>query len=381
MQVHQAASRVLSLVFALACAGAAWPQGARPAVGPGEAVVHTALGGFILGYDIDQTGTVGILSEARTRADGRHDIAVETFDQRTGEIIQVLRQELDSKNGFVTLGIFGNHVGLTEFEHVRKLFVDSRRYLLSDPVDANRFTGEWTPPFEGPEDIIMEAAVSQGFDTALFMGIRNTAQDFGTYLFTSNVGANTFGPVIRLEDKIFDWNNSPVAAFDTVSGQAVIGSSFGCYRCPIEIGLVDVASGAQSKFRGLGTGFVNGIAVDPQTHVACTTSEDDFSVEFYDLVNDTRRRVRLPGATSQQQSGGAVAVDTVHKLFLVGQEFSSTAFSGSSIHVFDEQGNLVESLDGFSLPASPAYMALNPARRMGYVIVTPDLKTLQSFTY
>jgi hypothetical protein len=68
-------------------------------------------------------------------------------------------------------------------------------------------------------------------------------------------------------------------------------------------------------------------------------------------------------------------------LFLIGQEFSSTAPSGSSIQVFDEQGNFVESLNGFNLPASPAYMALHPSQRAGYVIVTPDLTTLQSFTY
>ena len=380
MRVRAAASPVLFIVLALAGAGLAWPQAAPGAGGPGEVVVHTALGGFILGYDVDPGGTEGLLSEALTREDGRHDIAVEAFDQRTGEIVAVLRQEDDSRNGFATLGIFG-HAGLTEFEHARTLFVDRRRYLLSDPVDANRFTGEWTPPFDGPEDIIAQAVASPGSGTALFLGFRNTAADFHSYLFTSDVGANTFGPVIRLEDKVFDWNLSPVAAFDAGAGRAVVGGSFGCYRCPIEIGLVDLASGAQSRFRGLGTGFVNGIAVDPRTHVVATTSEDDFSVEFYDLANDTRRRVRLPGATSQAQSGGAVAVDALHGLFLVGQEFSSTAPSGSSIHVFDEHGDLVESLDGFSLPASPATMALDPARRRGYVIVTPALTTLQSFTY
>ena len=104
-------------------------------------------------------------------------------------------------------------------------------------------------------------------------------------------------------------------------------------------------------------------------------------MEFYNLVKGTQLQVVLPGATSQLYSGGAVAVDPVHKLFLVGQEFSSTAPSGSSIHVFDEKGNLVESLNGFNLPASPAYMALNPSQRTGYVIVTPDLARLQSFTY
>jgi hypothetical protein len=381
MRVHQAAIRAVFVLIGCACAGAAWPQAER-AVGPGQAVVHTRFGGFILGYDIDQAGTEGILSEALTNPDGTHDVAVETFDQRTGEIIKVLRKQRDSNNDYVTLGIFGEHVALTEFEHVSDIFVDKRRYLLSDPIDANEITGKWTPPFNSrPEHIIEGGSTSQGFDTALFWGFKNQGSDFGTYLFTSNVGANTFGPEIRMQNPVFDWNNSPKVAHDPKHGQAVLASSFGCFGCSIGLGFVDLATGEQSTTPGLGKGFVNGIAVDPNTRIVCTTSEDDFSVEFYDLKHNTRRIVVLPGATSQAQSGGAVAVDPVHRLFLVGQEFSSTAASGSSIHVYDEQGNLVESLNGFELPASPAYMALKPSERMGYVIVTPDLTSLQSFTY
>jgi hypothetical protein len=249
-------------------------------------------------------------------------------------------------------------------------------------VDANAFTGPWTPPFSEVEDIIEGGATTLGSPVAAFMGFHNVVDDFSTYLFTSNIGANTFGPVIRVDAPIFDWNNSPVMAYDAANNRAVLGGSRGCYGCPTTIATVDLATGDTSTFRGRGRGFVNGIAFDASTGIACTTTEDDFSVEFYDLVHGTSRIVRLPGAVSQQQSGGAVAVDPVHGLFLVGQEFSSTAPAlGSSIHVYDEQGNLVESLNGFSLPASPANMALNPGRRTGFVIVTPALSSLQSFTY
>jgi hypothetical protein len=380
MRVHPAAIRALFVLGCL-CAGSAWAQAQRE-VGPGPVVVHTRFGGFILGYDIDQNGTEGILSEALTLDDGNHDVAVETFDQRTGEIIKVLRKQRHSRNDYVTLGIFGEHVALTEFEHVSDLYVDDRRYLLSDPIAANRITGKWTPPFDKPGEIIEGAAASQGYDTALFFGFKNTGNDFRTWLFTSNVGANTFGPEMAVEgNDVFDWNNSPAVTYDIERNVAVLGSSHGCFGCPIDIGEVDLATGKLTSFRGLGTGSVNGIAIDPNTHIACTTSEDDFSVEFYNLVKGTSKRVILPGATSQLFSGGAVAVDPIHRLFLVGQEYSSTASSGSSIHVYDEKGNLVESLDGFELPASPAYMALNPSQRSGFVIVTPGLSTLQSFTY
>ena len=129
------------------------------------------------------------------------------------------------------------------------------------------------------------------------------------------------------------------------------------------------------------SGFVNGIAVDPNTGTACTATEIDFSVEFYNLATQTGFIVPIPGATNQSQSGQDVQFDPIHKLFLVGQEFSSTAPSGSSIQVFDEQGNFIESINGLSLPASPALIALNPSQRTGYVIVTPELTSLQSFTY
>jgi hypothetical protein len=353
-----------------------------PPVGPGSVVVHTALGGFILGYDIDATGDEGILSEARTNADGTYDVAVETFSQKTGKILKIVKKQLNSTNDYSTLGIFGSAVALTVYEKSKDIFVDKRIYELTDPVDAHTFTGQWTPPFNSSADhIISGAAYSQGFDTAVFMGFINDAQDGHTYLFSSNVGANTFGPLIQVTNDDFDWSQSPVLAVNETKNQAVLGGGLGCFGCLTFLNQVDLVTGEENVTPAPGRGFVNGIAVDSGKQIASSTTEDDFSVEFYDLVKGTSIIEVLPGATSQINSGGAVANDPIHHLFLVGQEFSSTAPSGSSIHVYDVKGNLVESLNGFSLPASPAYMALNPSKRTGFVIVTPNLTSLQSFTY
>ena len=144
---------------------------------------------------------------------------------------------------------------------------------------------------------------------------------------------------------------------------------------------IAIRSGNVTEFQGLGFGFVNGIAVDPVSGIACTTTEIDFSIEFYNLAAHTGFIVTLQGATSQLNSGGDVEFDPVHKLFFVGQEFSSVAPSGSSIQIYDEQGNFIKAVNGLSLPASPAYMALQPSNRTGYVIVTPALTELQKFTY
>src|SRR5579859_1075749 len=72
---------VLSL-FAL-CALPASAQAPNIGLGP---QVHTALGGFILGYDIDSTGTEGLLAESVSLGGGKNNVAVETFDQKTGKI-------------------------------------------------------------------------------------------------------------------------------------------------------------------------------------------------------------------------------------------------------------------------------------------------------
>jgi hypothetical protein len=373
-----AVAMLMGFICLAVCVSAPAQTGGNSPIGPGNVVVHTALGGFILGYDIDQTGTEGILSESLTLSGGKSNVAVETFDQKTGKIIKIVTEQKDTKNDFVTLGIVGNSVALTEFEHVTNLFVDKRLYGVSNPLNSNKITGKWTPPFQAADDIISSVSASQGVPNAAVLGFHNTVNDFSSYVFSSNVAANTFGKVFKVTDPVFDGSNSPVLAYDSTTNQAVLGGSNGCFGCTTEIGMVDLTTGKLTEFMGLGFGFINGIAVDSNTGIACTTTEDDFSVEFYDLATQTGTIVVLPGATNQAQSGMAVSVDPIHKLFLIGQEFSSTG-PGSSIQVFDEQGNFVESLNAFSLPASPAYMALNPNQRSGYVLGGET--ALQSFTY
>lgn len=379
-----AAARFVATVFfvlLLISAAVAQDSSQKPGIGPGNVVVHTAMGGFILGYDIDHNGTEGLLAESVALPNGEDDAAIETFDQKTGKIVKIVKQQKNTPSDFVALGIFGNGVGLAEYQYVKKLFVEKTYYGMMNPLSGNKITSMWTPPIKGNSEIIAGLAESQGSSNTAVLGFHNTINDFSTYVFSSNVAANTFGAVIKITDTVFDFDNSPVMAYDSATNQAVLGGSNGCFGCSTEIGLVDLATGKQTEFPGLGLGFVNGIAVDPETGIACTATEDDFSVEFYNLATQQGIIVQIPGATNQAQSGLDVELDPIHKLFLVGQEFTSTGGSGSSIQVFDEQGNYVESINGLSLPASSALIALHPSERFGYVIVTPELTSLQSFTY
>lgn len=338
--------------------------------------VKTALGGFILGYDIDQNGTEGILSESLTLSDGKFNVATETFDQTTGKIVKIVTQQTDTFNDFVTFGIFGTSVGLVEQEKSQGLFVGKRLYATLNPLGSNKFSGKWTPPLTKNELIIGVAPVQNSSTTALLV-----SQNFSSFVLSTNVTANTFGSLIPLTDTIFGFNDSPVIAMDTVTNQAIVASSLGAVHSTPSLAEVDLTTGNVSEFVGIGDGFVNGIAVDSADGIAVTATELDFSLEFYDLATKTGFIVPLQGATNQSQSGGYVAFDPVNKLFLVGQEFSSVAASGSSVQVYDTKGNFVEAVNGLSLPASPAYIALNPAKRFGYVIVTPALTQLQKFTY
>ena len=145
---------------------------------------------------------------------------------------------------------------------------------------------------------------------------------------------------------------------------------------------MNLSDGTTDEILGLGFGIVNGIAADSVKNRAVTTTEIDFSIEYYDVAKHASIMVEpLHNATNQAQSGGGVAFDPISHVFLVGQEFSSLAPTGSSVHVYDERGTFLEGINGLSLPASPVRIALNPSTRTGFVLVTPDLTSLQSFTY
>ena len=359
----------------------------RPEVGPGSVTVHSMFGGQIFGFDIDQNGTEGVLTEAIFLDNGKLLAAVETFDQATGKILHV-DKKIQGKDDFITLGIVGNSVGLVEREHVKGIFVDSRIYSVLNPLSSKKFTGTWTPPLT-KDDIIASVSRVQSAGTTAFLYSQNGG-DNHTFVFGSDVAANTFGPQVVLPDDPFFFSNNPLVAYDSKKNRAVVAASQGAVGGPPPvIALVDLATGKVSQFTGIPgpppfrQGFINGLAVDSADGIACTTTEVDFQVEFYDLKKKTGFAEVLPGANGQLQSGTDVEFDPINKLFLVAQSVSSTG-PGSSIHVYDTKGNLVESLDGFNFSNAGAviftHIAINPANRTGYVD-GPDVTQLQSFTY
>jgi hypothetical protein len=380
---HEAAVTMACIFWLIA------PTQSAAAIGPGNTIVQSQFGGQIFGFDIDQNGIEGILSEAQDLGGGKVLAAVETFDQATGKILKVVKK-IETKDDFLTLGFLGTSVGLVEREHVQGLYVKKRIYDVLNPLDANKVTDTWTVPLAS-DDIILGVSRDQASITTAVLAFENGG-NFNTFVFGSNVAANTSGPFITLTDPAFFFSDSPVIAYDSKTNQAVIAASTGAVGGPPPVvALVELTTGKVSEFNGLPgpppyrAGTVNGIAVDSADGIACTTTELDFSVEFYNLKKKTGFAVTLPGATNQLQSGSDVEFDQIHNLFFVAQSVSSTG-AGSSIQVYDTKGNLVESLNGFNFSNAFnvvfTHIALNPTNRSGYVD-GPDsgVTEIQSFTY
>src|SRR5262249_27060201 len=135
----------------------------------GPFFVHSQFGGRIFGFDVDQNGREGILSEAQDLSSGGVLAAVETFDQETGQIIRVMAMT-QTPDEFVPLDLGGNGVGLIEYEHVTG-FLDVHRFFpMIDPLSLNQFTSLWTPPV-GSSHLVDTVSRSQGVPRAAVFAV------------------------------------------------------------------------------------------------------------------------------------------------------------------------------------------------------------------
>ncbi|MEO6991199.1 MAG: hypothetical protein ABI346_04770 [Candidatus Baltobacteraceae bacterium] len=381
-----AASAPLFLALASAPAGAL----RRPHfVGLGKTLT-TADGGQIFGFDIDQHGSDGVLASSQTVSpSGDQLVSMETFNQNTGAITKSFAIYRGKRNSYSVDGIFAGDVGLvTHYVTPKNSIYAIRHYEVMNPVTARRFTGKWTPPIDDI-DVLLHAE-NQATTTSVLFAIELKNQDVPD-LIVSDIAANTFGNVIHLDPNLFGGANGPQLGQYTAANDAVIALSPDAGRvggsAPINV-VIDLATGKQKQFTGFnggpfGAGFVNGLAVDPNTGIAATTTELNAQVEFYNIANQTDvNAVQLPcaGPSSQGNSGAGIAVDPVNKLFLVTDPFFCSGSQGSALVVYDESGNLVETISGFGFAIAEPPPVINPARRMGWAF-GPAFTQLRQFFY
>jgi hypothetical protein len=372
MIVSRAASALVVVILA-GCSTTTFspPQGAAPDVRAARSayglgpVVQPKLVGTILGFDIDQHGSDGVLANYNTRS---LRVSLETFDETTGKITKVVREGAGSSGDYVVYGILGGDVGF--FEH--------NKYELMSPVAGDKITGSWTPPkpFE-----VSQIAENQSSSKAVMLGYDMSQTSQPTEVVAADVLSGT-AKVISLDQDLFSTGAIPVIAQDSATNQAVIAAQNGSrYTHPV-IGIIDLQSGKTKTFTGVGYGDVDGIGVDTKTGIACTTTGTDAGIEFYDLRTEKGSEVQIPNSGgSELHSGSGVAVDSVHGLCIVAQPVSGEGTQASAIWVVDEKGTFFEEIQGFNFwfGVGPA---INPEKRIGYVInPRPEYGNLAGFSY
>jgi hypothetical protein len=344
------------------------------------AVFTTPDGGQIFGFDVDRNGSDAIYDSSVSS--GIADTSsVGTFDQNTGKVIKIVKTVHSPKGNdeVVTFGIVGADVGFVDDEQVH-LDPVTRHDLfdLLNPVSGNKITAHWLPP-HAKGNILWSLAPNQNSDTQVAMMING----LHAYMYVWDSATNAF--LKRFQVPFVTTS----VAVDTVTNQAVLAGDQG--NGAPTITLIDLKNGDSFTFVGLNNGFAVGpssLAVDSNTGVACTPQSGNAQVVFYTLSNGVGTAVQLPrtNSGSQLNSGAAVTNDPINKLFLVAQPYSTTASSGSSIDVYDETGDLIETLNGFNfqgldrVPQFPVKIAINPSQRVGWV-QGPSVSQLQQFFY
>jgi hypothetical protein len=362
---------------------------AAHAVGLG-AVLTTRDGGQIFGFDIDQAGDDGVLAIAQTiNAQGEVRVSVETFDQNTGAITKSFAKYTGYRNEYGMDGIFAGDVALiTHYVTPSGTIYARRVYEVMNPVTAGAFTGPWTAPIKDID--VLQGAENQATSTSVLFVIELRNGDRPDLVVT-DIARNTVSKTLPLDPNLFGGEDAPVLGQYTAANAAVIALSPDAGRvggqAPLNIS-VDLKSGKSSRFSGynngpFGAGYVDGMAVDPNTGVAATVTELNAQVEFYDIakkVGITAEQLPCTGPTDQLSAGSGIAVDPVNKLFLVTEKLYCGGGQGGAILVYDEAGNLLETVTGFNFAIGEPAPVINPSKRMGWTF-GPSFSRLQQFFY
>jgi hypothetical protein len=344
-------------------------------------VLTTSNSGQIFGFAVGQDDEAGILATAGH---------VQTFDQQTGAITGSFPKVTPRGTSYGLDGIFAGDLALVTRYFVPKGTIYATRYYETvSPFTAGKFTGKWTPPVKDID--VQQAGQDPKSTTSVLFAIELKNNDIPD-LFSSDIAANTFGKVIHLDPNHFSLGDQPQLATFVIGGKAVLATSPDAGtvggEAPINV-LVDIKTGATTQFNGynsggFGAGFVNGMALDPNTGIEATTTELNAQVEFYDVRKHVGTAdVQLPcsGNTDQGNSGAGVAVDTVHKLFLVTDPaYACDNSQDGAIVVYDEKGTVVEVIHPFKFAIAEPAPAIDVSKRLGWAF-GPQFDQLQQFFY
>lgn len=348
-------------------------------------VIRTANGGSVTGWAIDENGSDGVLSEAVPKGSG-YVSYVETFDQTTDKITKTVKTQV-SANGdddLVVGGATGQDVGLIDDE--RESFPGGTRhdiFHLMDPISGERFTKKWRLPH--PAGMLLQDMSDQQSDPLeALLFLDNNVEPGRPEVVVSDVAANKFKKIMHFLPGVI-WYGPELIAEDYETHHAIGPTQYLGGSAALVFDDFDLETGKVSSFLAVsGVGPFEGVAIDSTTHMMCTTTQGDYSVEFYSLTTEKGFAEQLPGADSEQQSGEEIAADTINHLFLVIQPVTSFSPPEGSVLVYDEAGSLRETISGLSTlieyyPVNE-HVQVNAATRTGFV-VGPAPNEIQSFSY
>jgi hypothetical protein len=368
------------------------PAMRRQTAGPGP-ILGSKFGGSIYGWDMDQNGTDGLITETVLGGTGTVINVIETFDESTAQIVKVVRKTIRNNASVepVADAIAGSDVGIVDVENDLASLQRDDHFDLLNTVLRNKITGQTKPPHMlgiVPNFVTSNQASSSQVMVAYYE--KNRVDQVG--LYTYDTVRNAWSKRIDFSRKdLFQLGAPTYAAVDATTNEAVVGYLDASRYNPHESSTFDVMDAATGKhlrsFYGVGYGWPNGMAIDSTTDTMCTTTTRDMDVEFYNLSTGKGKTVTIPTlyGGGGETNGAAVAADPVNHLFLVAQLNSTLSpDGGSSVLVYDEHGKLVEYINGlnfffFNSVIVPR-IAVNPSLRIGYVN-GPNVTQLQEFTY
>src|SRR5579872_3661382 len=248
---HSASSRLTAFLLPLLCALSITSVGQsshfqpNPAAGPTGVLVRSKFSGQIFGFDVDQNGTEGVLSESKFLSNGNLLSSVETFDQTTGKIIKVVTQT-QTQDDFITIGVVGTSTGLIEHEHEVSFLNLQRVFNIINPLGGNAITGKWTPPL-AQTHLLSEVSRNQGGTSNAFFAQDNSG-NFIPWVFSSNVATNKFGPIVKITDSLNFGSVVPPMAYNPQTNQAILGGGDGCFGCIPILGVANLKTSAFTEF-------------------------------------------------------------------------------------------------------------------------------------
>lgn len=301
------------------------------------------------GYGIDPTTGRGYLTSFRYDENTVAWGDVHAFDMATKQVTEVLRPEGPPDSFYRALG-FGTFGDTGLVQHRAQMFGEPPIGQWALPELGEVPPTPWTPP--EADRYLVERGGSDPDDPEGVILLRDTEDtSSGPFrLVTSDVRANTFGPVHDISGPLQDQPFAPTVysvAYDAEADVAAAAFTSDPFGTPI-LEAIDPETGEVTLIEHERFGMVTGLDIMSSGKVAFSTL--DYQVSIADLDTGETISTQLPALGIW---GTWVAVDDENGLVFVGQ--ASGEGNGenkndlSAVHVYDENLQLIESVRRFNL--------------------------------